>query len=197
MARTIKVALDTQICIWAVREVLVGGSVDNSEQTISKKEKALALVDCLAREKIEIVIPAVVLAELLVPLDDATSRAFMTAMDSRFEILEFDAYCAVIYGKNYGQGKRDDAKIKTMKDFGITRREMINDHLIVATCVTNKVDCIFSDDQKLRSFCDGLIRARELPDIPMQQRVDGPWEIDRSASAHLKELILGDSQDFL
>ena len=151
------VCFDTQIIIWGVKKQATPGQEPNID-------KAEFLIEQCEKDKIQVMLPSIVVAELLCAIDPSQYSAFNQIMQSRFMIIPFDMIAAAYFGKMWQERK----KIESKKIEGISRAEMKADLMIIATALSRKAECIYSEDGPLTRFAQDFIEVRPLP-VSMKQ----------------------------
>ena len=143
------VALDSMTLVWGIRKH--GAS--------EKTEHAGFLFSELERDKAQIIIPSVVVAEYITPISSHDERTkVVAAMSERFFIVPFDADDAVLAAKLYSEGKSSRA----MKKPG-TRVCLRADALIVATAKNHGAQEFYTDDNDCYAMASKIMTARRLP----------------------------------
>jgi len=145
------VCFDTNICIWGFNGQCSGNQEDNVV-------KAKFLIDYLSNINIDIVVPAVVLAELLARVGRSEQIAFAARMNADpFDVRPFDTLAAVEYA-------RLAAKLPEE-----TREKSKVDRMIVATALAVKAEAIYSHDPHIKIIANQFIEVRLLPTPPPHQ----------------------------
>lgn len=149
------VCFDTNIIINAIQE-------NELEENIVKTK--LLIHDCKVR-KINIIIPSLVIAEILMGLEQEKISFFCSDIGKLAMIVPFDIKAALEYGKI--------SRVKWTKrqDLDIPRNKMKIDMLIIATAIANKAECIYSEDEGLMRVADGFIETRKLPGYRHQTEI--------------------------
>lgn len=153
------VCIDSQICVWGIK----GKSSPDQEHMIPKAERFFHYLD---ENKIEVLIPTIVLAEILMPEPKEIHPEYMEVISKHFIIAPFDERSAMKYAEILNV-RLEEAK-DYAKDNAIRREKMKMDHAIVATAIIHGCSCIYSHDKGLASFAKDLIEVREIPPIPTQ-----------------------------
>ena len=158
------VAVDTMTVIWALRDA--GPSVAKRDR--SKQTQAIELIDWLENNETEIIVPAVVIAEVLTPLDAQQERRFLQINASRFRPAPFDLHAASVAARLYRENQ--DLKTHYRAAEGPTRFFRA-DSLIVASAKVAGATDFYSDDNLCRQFAmragmQGL-RLDADPDRPL------------------------------
>jgi predicted nucleic acid-binding protein len=146
------VAIDTMTLIWGVRKK---GPKD-------KLEHARNLFVKLDHDEAQIVVPSVVVAEHVTPIDTPEDRAaVIAAMTERFLIEPFDVRDAALAAGlfRYGKSNRD------MKAMG-ARICLRADSLIVATAKNHGAEVFYTEDRDCFAMAQKAgMTAKELPKI--------------------------------
>lgn len=143
-------AIDTAALIWGVRQK---GEPD-------KLERGQWLFRELEDINARIIVPSVVVAEYLVPVDSERRKSVVASLSERFIIHSFDVHCAVIAAELHGLG--DAQRPKGTED----RRKCLKaDCMIIATAFAHKADRFYSHDKDCRNFAETL-SGWEVRDLP-------------------------------
>lgn len=149
------ICIDTQVCIWGIKQQCTPGQEDMIE-------RAQYLFESCDNNKERIVIPSVVVGELL--LDDRVDPdKLIPALERHFIIQTYDLAAA----KRFAQIWR--GRPMGEKSHRSTKTKMRADCMIVATAVACGCNKIYSNDKDLRKFATGYIQAMDLPKPPPQQ----------------------------
>ncbi len=154
------VCLDTNIVIWGILN-------QAKEHDLGKLEQARYLIDTELKDE-KIIIPAIVVTEASIKINDAYDK-FVCDLSSRFMIAPYDQLC----GKYYMQlhNSNEYKQLYEHKDeMNLTKRELRNDLLVLATAVGHKAKCIYSHDHNhIIKFAKNYIEVRDLPMLPPRQ----------------------------
>jgi predicted nucleic acid-binding protein len=158
------VCFDTQVVIWGVKQEATPG-----QDVMIQKAKAL-ITRCDAN-KVSVMLPSLVVAELLMAVDTKLHNNFIAFVNARFIVPTFDTNAAAIFAAMWR-----DRKINLDQDPSIakTRAEMKADFMIVATAIAQGADCIYTEDPLLEKFAQGRIDIRPLPSIQQQLSINVP-----------------------
>lgn len=145
------VSLDTQICIWAIRG---GGNPSQREEV----RRSRILLDQLEDESATIIIPSVVVAELLVPVDVAKHGEFLIELQKRFVTAPVDLQAASLAASIWQQHKN-------LKKSDQTKRTILKaDALIVASAQCAGARRFYSHDKGCRHLARLIgMEPRDLP----------------------------------
>lgn len=160
------VCIDTQILVWGVKQEA------NSEQD-EMIGKAINFLEHLDENKVKVIVPAIVVAELLMPIPIKAQSSFMSLIQENFLIVPFDGAAAAHFAQIWQQNKDHNILEEVKAGFhNATRSEMKADYMIVATAVARRARCIYSNDGPLTKFAKGCIEVRRMPDIARQSRLN-------------------------
>lgn len=145
--------LDTNALIWAIKDECTPGQ----EQMKRRAQWALREIE---RDKLKIVLTAVALAELVVPMTDEKTGAFIAAAEERFIIAPFDARAASVAAKLWRLNH------KLSKAERVQRSVLKADVLIIASAYCAGVGRFYTHDRRCRKLAQSLMEARDLPENP-------------------------------
>ncbi len=146
------VLLDTQILIWGVLR-----QARESQHDVQRR--ALWLLHELAEQDAQIVLPTVVLAELMIPMNADQRARFCEAAHQQFIVVPLDTRAADTAAALW-QAHR------TLPEEDRTRRQVLkSDVLILASGYAAGVRTVYSHDRKFRRLAELLpdVRAHDLP----------------------------------
>lgn len=161
------VCLDTMIVIWGIKGECEGGQEP-------ERDRAMAYVSQLRRDRVQVIIPSVVIGEALVrvPLEDHTPL-IQNILERKFIIAPVDLRISTMYARIW-RTKSDDGTIAALKqDPAMTRRILKFDCLIAAAAAVWEVGYLCSNDNNVRRFGEGYINVQRLIDIPVQMNIPG------------------------
>lgn len=152
------VSLDSNICIWGIKEQCTKG------QEI-QKEKAKKLIKRLYKAKHNIILPSPVISEILSPMPNNEAAVLYAKIIRKFEIGYMDTAASLILSKilnyNYKLAKPN------YKDIGITKTCMKYDAYITSIAIAAKAECIFTNDTKdFKSLVGNFIEIKGLDEMP-------------------------------
>lgn len=153
------VCIDSHVFIWGIKKQPRPEQVEMVERT----EKFFDWAD---KNKVQIIMPSVVIAECLIPEATDTHAAYLEAIHEIFIVANFDERAALIYAEIAGS-KWGDLKALA-SDNGIRREKMKLDHMIVACAIANGATAIYSTDPDVIRFGKGVIEVKEIPYYPIQ-----------------------------
>lgn len=127
---------------------------NTKKQVVGAHQRIRSLVKCLQDEGEQILIPATVLAELMVYTGEATlSYLNMLEEESVFCIVPFDRFmaseCARLEKGSLIRGREDPSNVATLAS---TRARMKLDRQIVATAIVKNARAIYTDDVRMNNF---------------------------------------------
>lgn len=152
MAESPVVAIDSMTLVWGVRK-------DGTEE---QRNRARYLFQKLEEEDdAQIVVPAIVVAEYLVPVAEANRARVASALSERFRIVPFDVRSAALASRLF----------ETFKPSRATgtpgARDLLKaDTMIVASAKTAGAQVFYTDDEDCREMASTVLAARPLPNIP-------------------------------
>ena len=152
------VALDTMVLIWGgLRgDVLVGEDTDANAR--EKRTKSVLLLRQLDARKETIIIPSIVVAELLCPLEPHEHGKFVAALTQRFFCPSFDIHAATIAAELFRYNKSLPVADQ------IRRQTLKSDIMIVATAKAAGASVFYSNDSKCRKLATKVrLKALDLP----------------------------------
>ncbi|MBE9062453.1 type II toxin-antitoxin system VapC family toxin [cf. Phormidesmis sp. LEGE 11477] len=150
--------MDTNILIWGIKRQASSGQ----ENMILK---ARHLIRTLEEDRINVIIPSLVLAELLMPIESRDYGDFLAKMNKRFMIAPFDTQAAMHYATLWKQWREQTTQSSSEKQTQPTRTKMKTDFMIVATAISRKAECIYSQDTDIIKFSKGHVDVRGLPPV--------------------------------
>lgn len=146
------VCLDTHVLIWGVKEQATPG-----QERMIPRAKAF-----LSEPETVFVIPAVGVAELLMPVPSELHAMTLNLLRGGFAIAPYDTKAAALFAKLWRE-RTDDGVIEQLKSDGETKTKIKVDGQIVATAIAQGVAYIVSHDGGLKKFAGDAIEVRELP----------------------------------
>lgn len=152
------VAIDSQILSFLLKRQPPGEHNPNQDVAEMFRRSRLLLRE-LKSENTRIFIPTVVVAEVLIGVDQLRHGEFVAALEKHFIIVPLDIHAtslaAKLWIKNH-DGPSEDA---------IERKYLKSDVLIVATALVAGAKVFYSHDKKCRKLADraGMI-GRDLPE---------------------------------
>jgi predicted nucleic acid-binding protein len=147
------ICLDTHILIWGIK------GESNPEQTQMVRSAKKFLYDLQQQKEVQVMIPAVVVGELLMPIPIEQHAHFIKLLGKSFQIPPFDVAAARIFAEIW-QSKKS---IRQELNGEMGREHMKVDCQIVAIAKVNKAECIYSYDHGLTKFSDGYVPIKQLP----------------------------------
>lgn len=122
------------------------------------------------REKI-VLLPTPVITECLTPVDPHQRPEVLDKI-SRFQIADFDMQASIKCADMMYAITPDKSAYRAQ--LGINKSTLKFDYMIAAIAVVNGAECIYSYDGGLKTFCEGHIPVREIPEFPEQSSL--PFE---------------------
>ncbi len=155
------VCLDTHILIWAIKEQ----SSPGQEHMIPRAKKFLGYLET---EKSIVLVPAIVVAELLMRVPSELHAMVTNLLDKSFVIPPFDLQSSTHFARTWQENQNQGIIKELQEKFQAKREEIKADCMIIATALSRGAECIYSYDDKLRIFANGHIKVEEIPIIPDQ-----------------------------
>jgi PIN domain len=152
------VAVDTQILIWGGLRKCVPGLNLKAQADADKERRAHILLYELDELKAKIIIPSVIVAELLCPIDPQDHNNFLAEITRRFECPSFDIRATSLAARLWRHNR------SLSKEEQISRSILKADVQIIATAKIRGVVHFFSDDGDCRKLATvaGMI-SHSLP----------------------------------
>lgn len=155
------VCFDTHVLIWGVKK-------EAKPEQECKIEQAEYLIQKLHTESTSVIVPSIVLAEILCGVDPSKQGRFTNALYSLFRIVPFDAPASAKYAQLW-HSLGNEKRLQIREEEGITRRVLKADLMIVATALSRKAWCIYTEDGPLKRLAEGHIEVAHLPEPPPRQ----------------------------
>jgi predicted nucleic acid-binding protein len=160
-----QVCLDSHVLIWGVQEQAEPGQEEMSS-------RAKALIDHCKKNHIQMMVPALVVGELLTAIEPRYHAAFLNLLNSSFVILPYDGAAAAVFARLWRERKNSAAIDRIRPDSQAIPRELKADCMIVATGIAHKATTIYSHDDRLKKFANGLIDILDIPPVQYQENLD-------------------------
>ena len=160
-----RACLDNHILIWGIRGVAAVG------QEIMVR-RARALMKELEKNKVDILVPAVVVSEFLAGVPKSQHTELLRVLNRRFELPPFDVRAAAVAAEVWREiaSRNPDLRAQIQETFPGTQRSKIKaDIQILATALVRKADVLYTHDGPLTNVAAGLITVRGLPPPPPTQ----------------------------
>ena len=157
------VCIDSHLIIWGIKKEASKGQ----EHMIEKAENFFKYMDS---ERIEIILPSIVVAVILSPETAEKRTEYLRVLTKSFRICDFDLLSAKKYAELLHVKLPDIKEYRTNNS--IRNDKMKFDYAIVATAIVNNASCIYSYDPHLSKFANGIIEIKEIPPIPKQSVID-------------------------
>ena len=171
--QSIIVAVDSMTLVWGIRR---RGQPD-------KVKHARYLFENLEKEKAQIVVPSIVVAEFVIPLKTSKEREEMIVrLQKRFLIAPFDAKDAAVAADLWHDGK----KTREMRQPG-ARVRLKADAMIVATAYGHGAQAFYTDDDDCFNMVQKIMLARRLPKIGAHLWADVEQAEDDAAASELND----------
>lgn len=149
-----RVCLDTNVLIWGIKRQATPGQ----EYMIERTARFLRYLE---KKQTDCVVPAVVIAELLLPLPLSEHMLFTALVSQTFVVPSFNTLTAALLAKIW-QSKKGQVVIP--------RQEIKFDAMVVATALAAGASCIYSNDPHIEAIALGHIDCKDIPATPEQER---------------------------
>jgi predicted nucleic acid-binding protein len=153
--------IDTQTVVWGVRRVATPGQEDMID-------RAGVFIQQCQDAGDNLIIPAVVLAELLAGIPVEQHTDFFQTIHRRFIVAPFDGPAASLYGKLWWEHKQNPSPQNG--DDSPNRQVAKADRMIAATAIAARCDALVTDDRQLANFSSSNIAVKTVRDIPIPAR---------------------------
>lgn len=155
------VCLDNNITAFALRD-------DANPSDQERVKKARALLEHLDKDEKIILLPTPVITECLWPVE-VHAREYVINVINKFMIGAFDFEASIKCAEM--MHAITPAEKEFIEEMGITKSRLKFDYMIAAIAIVNEAECIYSEDEGMRKFCEGHITVRSIPDIPEQGKL--------------------------
>jgi predicted nucleic acid-binding protein len=147
-----RVAIDTNVLIWGVRQ----------EGPEKMKERAGWLFDQFEEDGVQVWVPAVCLAEYLIPVPPEKRAAVVAEISRKFHIQPLDAIAAT-----FAAGLWEFGKKRIRKGLEYDRLIVKYDLIVVGCAKSAGVSALFTNDEDCRVLAEQVgIRGNDLPTMP-------------------------------
>lgn len=158
------VCFDTQVLIWGIQ-----GHARITQQHMIVRTKNF--IRHLGQHNTKVLIPSVVLAEFLMGIPSDRHAAVAAYLQNSFIVAPFDASAALAFAQIWQENKQASV-YQTLRDEGVSRREIKVDCQIVAITLAARASIIYTHDPHLAKFAGNRIEISEVPEIPTQLELD-------------------------
>lgn len=152
--------IDSHIFVWGIKK-------QASDHELHRIDEARDFLQWIDRNDHTLMVPSVVIAECLSQEPIESHASILKIVYETCMVVNFDERAAMKYAEILNQDKWKAAKEKA-KQNGIARELMKIDYQIVACALANGANRIYSYDEGLRKFADGLIDVQPMPAISKQ-----------------------------
>jgi predicted nucleic acid-binding protein len=162
------ICIDTHVAIWGIKNQCEPHDID-------KLERARLFFEELDKKKIQVLIPTIVIAEILVKEPFEKQVVFVDTISKNFLVGNLDIPVAMEYARLLR--KNEGATIDTLEQDKIRKDKMKFDHVVIATAIIHGANCIYSYDDGLKKFASGIIEVKEIPAIMQQSDLFDPYKL--------------------
>ncbi len=155
------VFLDTQIVIWAIL-----GQANEKQKVFIPKAKYL--ISELEKQKVDLYISSVSLAEMLCGVPKEKHDTIRQEIQKFIKVASFDSLAAKYYGKIWRENKNTEL-YEELKRMGFIRREFQADCTILATALAKNAEILYTYDKPFKKIAKQYLKIPDmlpLPDIP-------------------------------
>lgn len=159
------VCIDSMICVWGIKK-------EANKDQLHMIPRAEAFLEWLDASNKTIMIPAPVIMEILIPVDDPQRvERIYNVIEKNFIIGDLDALAGVKAGQIINENKELwEEHYKKEGDEGL-RNKIKVDSQILAIAITSKADVLYTFDKRLINLGSQYLRTEEMPDIPKQGKL--------------------------
>lgn len=155
------VCIDSNIFIWGVK----GESSPTQKNKIAEAKEFLKWLDL---QKLRILLPAPMLAEILSPVPPSEHEKITKLIGSNFLIAPFDYPAAVKCAELLHKSFTETDKLKYREENSVPKQKMKYDCMIAAICITRKVKFLYTHDvADMTKFCDQQITVKDMPKVTL------------------------------
>ena len=156
------VCIDNHVLIWGIRKTATPGQ----EAMIARTAQLLEYLD---ERKIQVIVPAPVIAEFLVGADEHDHTRILQTLQQRFIVAPFDALAALATARVRRKNRQIGLEAQVRQEVeGVARWHLALDHMIVGIALSNKAKLIYTEDEALKRFAEPHIPVRDIPLIGKQ-----------------------------
>ncbi len=139
----------------------------NSEECV----RARAFFEWLSKiPGTEVAIATPTLAELMVKLTGPMSSQALEVLKTRLRIFPFDERAALLMAKLNAMRIADGELKRIAKELAVNYRYLRFDLQILAVAKANGATCVYSQDDRMRTFAAGFILSEPIPAEVVAQR---------------------------
>lgn len=158
------ICIDSQIFIWGVKK-----------QAIKEQQHlipiAVNFIDWLSDNDYKILLPNPIIAEILSPVPPSEHPEILEFFDKRFIIAPFDMLASIKCAELMNMALTEPELIQYRQENKVPKNKIKFDCMIVATAITKKASCIYSEDPDIKRFANKLIPVLPLPNIGKQGKL--------------------------
>lgn len=150
-------AIDSQIFIWGIKEEANDGQTDMID-------KAKALISHLAAKRVFIVVPAIVLGECILNVDDANKADFVAWVKDRFRVVPFDSGAVVAYSRVAARSRKLTKAVRSDDPHRTSQRTKV-DCFVLASAIAAGASTIYTCDSFFEKVAGDDISVESMPDL--------------------------------
>lgn len=154
-----KICLDSQVLIWGIKK-------ESTPKRRDMIDKANSLLNYLAKpdSNLIIIVPSVVIMELLMPCFLLDHTEVIRQINTRLNPVPFDIAAARAAAQVW-QSKQSDSTINELKTNDDAKPRIKVYCQIIGTAISNKVDCICSEDGALKKLAADFIDVKTIDEL--------------------------------
>jgi predicted nucleic acid-binding protein len=131
----------------------------------------------LEEQNRKIIIPAIVVGELLVAVDEDDHWKVLTRLLQDWRVVDYNLKAATLFARLRIDHRTKNNFDEIMADDpNATRRELIADVMIIATAMAHGASIIYSHDSRFHRMAEGHIPVDYMPDDAVQLDLNMPVE---------------------
>ncbi|MBY6273961.1 MAG: hypothetical protein CW346_17455 [Bacillaceae bacterium] len=158
-----KVCIDNHILVWGI-----GKQAKKGQEAMI--ERAEAFLEKLKSEKHQVIIPAPVVTEFLVGIQEDRHPEVLRTLQTHFMIAAFDVpssvYASQVWKCYYGQ--QDLLNGPPPDGISSWRTKLKVDCQVLGIAKRHQVDVLYTNDNGLLRMAKNFVRAERLPEIQIQ-----------------------------
>lgn len=157
MADTNIYCIDSHVLIWGVKKEA------NADQSHMIPRAEYFLQQCEESHAV-LMVPAIVVAEVLIGIPEPEKEQVLSTMNQRFRIYPFDTRASVQFARLWDE-KWAESKKEELSDT-VTRAHLKADFMILSIALANNATRMYTGDGPLTRLSKGFLDTRELPQPP-------------------------------
>ena len=140
------VCLDTHIIQWGVLNRV---NRPSEEHYIEKASRLFQLIDS---QGYEVIIPAIIIGELLIPLPKEKYSDALNRLSRDWQIVDYDLNAAAHFANLRSEKAIQNIRVELEKTgLFATRKHLIADYMIAATAISHGAKIIYTNDRPMKN----------------------------------------------